>query len=331
MTKIFSSKYIKWFLKITFVVVLFYFLGKKGFLSLDATKKALLQWDKSVPAMAALFFLTFLGIIRWQWLLYAQDIRLHWKRTIQLHFIGQFFNVALPGAVSGDFVKAFYIAHEVPGKRSPAFGSILFDRVSGLSALVLVSGFALGLNYFSLEGTALMSAVRLLLIIATFCVIAFYGYLFLIQEHHDPMLRFFRYLESKFSRAGSLTRIYMGLRHYHFYRFTVFKVIALSILIHITVCWVFLSFAYALGDFHIERYTVFIIVPIGLLVTAIPVMPAGIGTGHIAFAALFSLLNSKRGADIFSLFVLTQLFISAIGGIVYLKFRAHEPKPTFEK
>ncbi len=319
-----TFSYIKTSLKLLFVGVLFYFLAKKGFISIDATKRAISQWEFSLPAMLALFGLTFLGIIRWQWLLRAQDIHLNWARTTQLHFIGQFFNIALPGAVSGDLIKALYISKEAPGKRGPAFGSILFDRVSGLSALVLVSAGAFTLHYQSLEGSPLLRAIHALLFIAALCVFVFYAYLFLVREHHDPVLLAFRKLERKFPRAGSLTRIYQGLRHYHSHRMTVLRVVLLSVFIHLTVCWACISFAHALGDVQVDSFSVFIIVPLGLLVTAIPVMPAGIGTGHMAFSGLFLLLGSQRGADIFSLFALVQLFSGALGGLVYLRFKSVE-------
>ncbi len=325
-----SRSLIKTGIKLSLVIFLFYLLYKKDLISFSATRKALLQWDESLPAMVILFLLTFVGIIRWQWLLYAQNISLKWLRTTQLHFIGQFFNVALPGAVSGDFVKAFYIANEVQGMRGRAFGSILFDRVAGLSALVLVSAGALGVHYRAIEGTPLVKGIWILLSVAASCVVAFYSYLFLVQESHDPLLRGFKALENKFPRTGSLTRIYIGLRHYHSHRWTVLKAISISILIHLSVAWTFVCFARALGDVQIDPYNVFIIVPLGLLINAIPIMPAGIGTGHIAFAALFDMLGSKHGADIFNLFLLIQFFVSAIGGVVYLRFRTHEPKPTLE-
>ena len=37
--------------------------------------------------------------------------------------------------------------------------------------------------------------------------------------------------------------------------------------------------------------------------------PAGVGTGHAAFAYLFNLWGSQRGADIFTLAVLRQCFL----------------------
>lgn len=312
---------IKILLKILLVGGLLYFLAQKGLISVDQTKKALTQWDKSIPAMIALFSLSFLGVIRWHWLLHAQNIPLKWTRTLQLHFIGQFFNIALPGAVTGDLVKAFYIASEAPGKRGRAFGSILFDRVAGVSALVLVSAGALLWGYGGL--TNLFNAIEVLVISAAAGVVVFYGYLFLVKEHHDPLLRLFIALENKFPKTGSLKRIYEGVRHYHNCRWAVFKVILLSILIHITVCWACYLFAQALGDVNIDPTSVFVVVPLGLLVTAIPVLPAGIGTGHAAFGWLFLLLGSQRGADVFSLFALMQIFGGTIGGLVYLRFKSH--------
>ena len=72
------------------------------------------------------------------------------------------------------------------------------------------------------------------------------------------------------------------------------------------------------------------VVPIGLLVTAVPIAPAGVGTSHAAFGWLFLHLGSKAGANVFSLFVLVQLAVAGAGGLIYLGFRgtAGEPDPV---
>jgi hypothetical protein len=317
-------------LKLAFVAVVLWFLARKGFISLEATGRAFRRLDLIIPAVAALFITTLLCVVRWHWLLEAQGIRLGWKRTLQLVFVGNFFNIALPGAVSGDFVKAFYIAQEAHGKRARAFGSILFDRVAGLSALVLVAAGALSSDISHFEGTRLFTAIGVFIALAAAAVVAFFSYLFLVREHHDPLLRGFRALERRFKRAGSLTRIYEGLRHYHNHRWAVAKALALSVVVHLTVCWAYTQFAEALGDTGLPRLPIFVIVPLGLLVTAVPVAPAGVGTGHAAFSALFLFLGSQRGGDVFSLFVLTQLAIGALGGLVYLRYRGQRPAPRME-
>jgi uncharacterized protein (TIRG00374 family) len=311
-------------LKLLFVTGLMYFLIKKGFISVQATQQALLQWQKVLPAVAVMFACTALGVCRWQLLLKAQDIHLTWIRTFQLTMVGNFFNIALPGAVSGDFVKAFYIGKEIKGQRSKAFGSILFDRVAGLSALILVSGGALALGLSTFLHSPLFSAIQMLIELGAACVIAFYAYLFLVKEKRDPLLKCFRLIEEKLPQFGAITRIYESIRNYHAHRTEVLKALALSVLVHLATGWCFLSFAQALGDHHIRLLSAYVVVPLGLLVTAIPIAPAGIGTGNIAFLYFFHLIGSERGADVFSLVALTNITIGALGGLIYFRFKSDE-------
>ncbi|HUP58522.1 MAG TPA: lysylphosphatidylglycerol synthase transmembrane domain-containing protein, partial [Bdellovibrionota bacterium] len=155
-------------------------LGYKGLISLEKTKQALFDWEHMALAVGVSAVALALGMMRWQWLLRAQDIHLPFFRTIQLTLIGNFFNVALPGAVSGDLVKAFYIGKEVEGKRARAFGAILFDRVVGVSALVIVSAGALAAGLGTFSG-ALIHGIRLMMLLAAAGVIGFYVYLFVVR------------------------------------------------------------------------------------------------------------------------------------------------------
>lgn len=150
-----AKQFVSLALKILFAAGLLFLLFRRGLISLDAMHGALQKWEITGPAVGALLLATFLGVWRWHWLLQAQGISLTWKRTFQLTLIGNFFNIALPGAVSGDFVKAFYIGREVEGKRARAFSSILFDRVAGLSALFLLSAAALAGRRRQRPGAAL--------------------------------------------------------------------------------------------------------------------------------------------------------------------------------
>lgn len=317
--------------KVTLVVGLLYFLIQKGFISLQATQQALKQWQKILTAFLTLFFTSFLGIIRWQWLLRAHNIHLKWTRTIQLNYIGTFFNLALPGAVSGDFVKAFYIGKEVKGQRSRAFGSILFDRVAGLSALVFVSAGALLVGFDSFSHSLLLHAIQYLILFAAIVVFCFFTYLFLVREHHDPLLRLFRYFDKRISKFQSITRIYEGLRHYHNHRLTVIKVLALSIVIHLLLGYCCYNLALAVQPTPLSLLPVYVIVPLGLLVTAVPIAPAGVGTGNVAFLYFFSLIGFARGADVYSLYALLNILIGCMGGIIYFRFRSHEPTLPMEE
>ena len=321
---------IKLALKISFVVGLLYFLGKKGFISLDQTQHAILQWRYSLPGMCAFMFTSMLGVIRWQLLLKAHGIRLPFWRTFQLTYIGLFFNIALPGAVSGDFVKAFYVGKEAQGAKTKAFGSILFDRVAGLSALVVLSAIAFLIQMAQMSDSNVLRALQLFVTVAAAVVIAFYAYLFLVREKHDPLLRIFGTLEKRVPKLGIFARTYEALRHYHSHRATVLQVLGISVIIHLAVGAGFLFYAYALGETQLSLLSLYIIVPIGLLITAIPVLPAGVGTGHAAFLWLFGLLGCQKGAgaNIFSIYALSQIVVGVIGGLIYLRFRGTEPAPV---
>lgn len=320
----------KTILKIVFVLGLLFYLSQKGFISAHETGRAVLNWQESLPGLLAMIASAFLGPIRWQLLLRAQGIKLSMGRTAQLTLIGNFFNIALPGAVSGDFVKAFYIGKEIDGQRARSFGSILFDRVAGLSALVLISAAALLAGFSQFAHSALMAGTRVFIVTGAACVLFFYCYLFLVREHHDPILKIFRAIEVRLPKAGALTQIYVGLRHYHNHRLVVSQVLAISVVIQLLVGWACWHFAAALGETGLPLLALYVIVPLGMLVTAVPVAPAGVGTGHAAFLFLFGLLGCRRGADIFTLFALGNILVGMIGGMVYLRFRSHEPAPALD-
>ncbi len=280
------------------------------------------NWPDILLGFIALLMATFLATFRWGLLLGAQEVYLKPSRLIQLQFIGNFFNVALPGAVSGDFVKAFYIAKESPGNRAKAFGSILFDRILGLSALVVVSLTALLIEMKHFIGSPVLAGIKAFVITSGVSVFVFYSYLFFIPEKFDPVLQTLQRLEKLKPAFGSLVRIYLGVRVYHFKRILVLKTLIVACLIHVLSAFACLCFARALGELQIPEAGLFVVAPLGLLVTAVPILPGGVGTGHAAFGFLFKLLGSEHGADIFSYFVLIQLLIGAMGGVIYLRFKA---------
>ena len=313
--------------KLGLVAALLYFLAKRGFLSVEATGRALRQWQYVPPAWGLMLVSTVVSIFRWHLLMRAQGIDLPVRRTYQFGFIGNFFNIALPGAVSGDVVKAIYVGREVAGKRARALSSILFDRVAGVSSLMLVST---GAMIFSLDAPwagRLLRAIQVIVTAGGASIVCFYAYLFLVREHWDPLLKAFRALEARSEKLGSLTRIYEGIRTYHEKRSIVLAALGISLVIHCMVIAACVLFARAIGETNLPERAVFILVPLGLFVTAVPIAPAGVGTGHAAFLALFHLLGSSRGADIFNLFVLFNLGLGAVGGLVYLRFKGEVPFP----
>jgi uncharacterized protein (TIRG00374 family) len=314
------------FLKIAFVAVLLFFMAKKGFLSAEETLNALRQWNLVLPAFGFLILTLILASWRWHLLLLAAGLNLGYRRTLEFNVVGLFFNIALPGSVTGDVVKAYYCSREAKGSRAPVLSTIIFDRVCGVSGLILVGVGALLLQILGIApGANLPIAVRAPILGLGFGVIAFFVYLFLVRDNWDPVLQLLQRLQNRYTKVGSITRLYEGIKSYGSQKKTTLSALGLSLIIQILVALACIHFTWAMGDTEIPTLSLAVVIPLGLLVMVIPVLPGGMGTGHAAFLALFHLLGSQRGADVFNLFLLNNLVQGAIGGLFYLRFRSKTP------
>jgi uncharacterized protein (TIRG00374 family) len=223
--------------------------------------------------------------------------------------------------VSGDFVKAYYVSKESQGRGSRALSSIIFDRVAGVSALVLISAFAMVSSRGTDWSQRLLDALEIFVVASGLGVIAFYGYLYLLKDKHDVVGILLQSVERRYPKFGSVKRSYEGIRVYRSCRGTVLSAFVISLLIHALVILACAFFARALGEHDLVLHALFVVVPLGLLVTAIPVTPAGVGTGHAAFTGLFHLLGSNAGANVFNFFLIHQLVFGGLGGLLYLRFK----------
>lgn len=86
-------------------------------------------------------------------------------------FEGMFFNLCLPGSISGDVVKAYRIG-DTTSRRLLAGCSVLADRLTGLSALAVLGGAALAARKYdlSLPVTIVVAAALLAVVLAVFLV-----------------------------------------------------------------------------------------------------------------------------------------------------------------
>jgi uncharacterized protein (TIRG00374 family) len=305
--------------KVILVMGLFWFLWKKRAFSMDNIRSAFSQEDGHVWfGLAAIIFGNLLVFVRWHLLILAQGITISLWQTIRYSLIGFFFNLALPGSVSGDFVKAFYLSKQDSGNTARAAGSILMDRVIGVSALAWVAAAAVIFGSGNLPNNSAIETLRIAVLVCALGAVFFYGYLFFLPERHDPVLKVLQSIEKRTGKIEFFVRTYECVKGYCRYRSTVVSALSLSFAIQLAVGWGCWQFALALGDVGLPLFGVYLVVPIGMLAAAVPLFPGGIGTGHAAFLFLFQLVGSNRGADIFSLLFLSGLLMSVTGGFLYL-------------
>ena len=312
--------------KIAFVGPVFWYLARKNLLSASVLTDAAARPGPLTVGMIALVLSFGIGAIRVGFLLKAQGYTLSLLDVFRLQVVGQFFNVALPGAVSGDLVKSYYLRDHSGFGGAHALGVLVFDRVVGLSAMILTSAVALNSPLVPTDsgGALLLRNAFTLLAIG---VIGFFAYLFIVTEARDPLLSLFSFAESKVSFFGKIRKLYVGLKSFHSHRGAVLFSLVLSLVIQSLLGYACFEFARAIGENQIHQSMVYAVVPIGLIVTAVPILPGGVGTGHAAFSYLFNWMGSTRGADIFSLFALFNIVVGLLCGVYYLTFKRHPTKP----
>ena len=101
-----------------------------------------------------------MSALRWWLLLRAIGLAVTPNRAFLLTWIGSFFNMTLPGAVTGDVVKGYYVIREQEAEgRTRAFMTLLIDRFVGLFGLIVMAFLALVTNWDLILGKVLSALV----------------------------------------------------------------------------------------------------------------------------------------------------------------------------
>ncbi|MBF0276833.1 MAG: flippase-like domain-containing protein [SAR324 cluster bacterium] len=296
-------------------------------------KLLLLYWKHpstlvTLVAIMSLWIVS-LAALRWWLLLKAIGLEVPLKRAVLLCWIGNFFNMALPGAVSGDFVKGYYIirSQEKEGK-TPAATTLLIDRFVGLFGLIVMAFFALVFNLeFILEQEKLTFFAWLVTGLFLGTVLFYTIVIFPFKEGKDPFILFFQRLP-----GHKLTiKVYQAFKTYQHQKMTLVGTLLMSIVIHTSVAFMFFQIAHMIGMTELDLAAQFFIMPLGLIVIALPIAPGGFGVGHLAFGELYALIGISGGTDIFNLFFFVQFSIFLLGGIPYLLYSGEYHLPKSEE
>lgn len=267
-----------------------------------------------------------MATFRWWLLLRAIGVQVKPKQIFILTWIGNFFNTTLPGAVTGDVVKGYYVikAQQEEG-RTRAFMTLLIDRFVGLFGLIVMAFLALVLNLELILSQERLHSLAWMITILFGGTVLFYTItLFPFKEGRDPFIRFFQRLPAK---KISL-KVYSAFKSYQHQKTTLLLTLLLAIGIHTLIALLFFQVANLMGIEDMELATQFFLMPIGLITVAIPLAPGGIGIGHAAFESLYQLVGYSGGADIFNLFIIVQLGVFLLGGIPYFLYSSKYKIPA---
>lgn len=124
----------------------------------ERTQRELAQLLRRRPNLSlfALAFAIYLGAVmvtfyRWYRLVRALDLPFKLRDAVSLGFIGNVYNLVIPGAVGGDVIKATFLLRQ-QSRRTLAIASMVIDRILGLVGLFLLAGIAGAVAWPSASG-----------------------------------------------------------------------------------------------------------------------------------------------------------------------------------
>jgi hypothetical protein len=269
-------------------------------------------------------------MVRWQLLLVAQGLRLPWKRTFSIFFIGHFFNAFMFGATGGDVVKAYYAARETGHRKAEAVSTVFIDRVVGLIALILLAGITMLCRLDFILGDVRTRYAFYFIMSLVGGLVGGFGAMILLNT-------FIR--KSRLAQRAAATRIgHILLRVYgSFYQCLtrpslLFKTLMLSFLNHLLLVGMMALLGRAL---LIDRpFTDYLSLgPTINSIGALPVTPGGLGLREYAAVVFLGIVGvpAARALPLSLMIYAAMLFWSLFGGIVFILHKSGTGKSIREE
>jgi uncharacterized protein (TIRG00374 family) len=250
--------------------------------------------------------------VRWYLLVRVVDRRFTLGAAFLLGFIGNVFNLVIPGAVGGDLVKAAYLAR-MHVKKTQAIASMVIDRIVGLLGLFALASIAGVLIW----NTAPTDIRRL---IAAAWVATGLGVLFLAAIFAQVFTRLFPGLGRGHSRLHLITAELKEMSSTYRRRLDVVGFCGLMSMGNHSLN--VLAF-YLVGRMLFPAMTTtltqhFLIAPLTLFTTAVPLPFGALGLTEGVADQLFELVRHPSGSLTMMGFRVLMYAGGLVGAIVYL-------------
>ncbi|RKY21395.1 MAG: hypothetical protein DRQ55_04480 [Planctomycetota bacterium] len=291
-----------------------------------------------------------LAMLRWHMLMRSVGLNSTVWLALRLGFLGVFFNNVVPGLTGGDLVKAVYVTRENPSQRAAAVVSVIVDRGIGIVALALIAAVVIPFDLERYGGAALG--------IYGFLSVAAVGAVFTMSRRMKARLAArmgagspggggtLGGLRSKLS--GLVSKLDQAVSMYRHRLPTLVLAVAMSITVHMLIIVALSLFGVALSEgglaaleqgqvvqgvedpeLRLAQLQTFqelgldvycSVVPIIMIISALPIAPAGWGVGEVAFVHFFGtvgIVDVDSTALSFT-YRLTAMLVSLLGGIFFV-------------
>jgi uncharacterized protein (TIRG00374 family) len=270
------------------------------------------------------------GTLRWRALLGLADVQVPFRRLLQLQLTAVFFNVVIPGNVGGDVVKALYVARDAdPKKRTTILLIVFVERLVGLAGLVVVASLVTAFRGNVLWQDPQLQQLALAVgALGAITVLGPVGFV-LVMRYAGHRLEA---LTSGTTRVAALmNRLVAAMRLLSSGPKNLFVALVLSMMSHAAAIGLFTVLTGFILDRPIAYSAVATIFPLGILTMVLPISPAGLGVGHVAFERLFQTIGLTGGATVFNVYLIGQITPCLLGVFPYLALKKKGAMPTAEE
>ncbi|MBF0216490.1 MAG: flippase-like domain-containing protein [Candidatus Omnitrophica bacterium] len=257
-------------------------------------------------AMAIFVVLTVWLALRMKVVFEGENLSLSFIESLELTWMGYFFNNFMPTSVGGDIVKA-HLSVKSKEERIRSYASVLMDRLIGLYSFLLFAGIALVVDKGKTQIPLLRPVVFSLIAVGVLIFMAV------------TSMRIAKLMEKTFVRfrlwdlGNKLDSVYKIVHDYRNRIDVVMKAIIISFVNQCLFFYAIYLFLVALGT-DIRLGQVFLLMPIVVFISMVPSI-GGLGVREGAMVALFAPFVGKEAAFAASILHLFGLIcISFLGG-----------------
>lgn len=308
--------------RISIVLMIFILLIYLDVLDLVKVRIMVVRWWSGV---AAIFFLSsvIISMFRWQILLNAVGIHPGFKMIMRLSFIGYAFSTVIPGAVSGDIIKAYYIVKGLNNQRTAAATTIVMDRVVGLFTMLLTAALAIGvallLETYLFQDPKQIYNLRLLgCTVIGLAVTMLVGFLICLNQRLRNS-QFIKWATTRPPGHRIVDKLYSTIYSFREKKQVLFKVIFASFVGQLPLIFGMYCIGRAADETVLRLAHYLFLAPVAFILNAIPIGPGGMGSGEAFIESLFMLFGSRNGSEITAVFHIAFILFSVIGFLLYIK------------
>ncbi len=318
------KKTLFWILKLCISIGILWYVFSRPDISLHKIVEHIksIELSRLLIAIGLYIIIIIIACLRWQKLLQGQRIYLSFLKTLELHFIGLFFNTFMPSMTGGDVVKAYYVSKHTD-QRLEAATTVLIDRIIGMLALLTIGAVA---SLYAISDPQIRKPAISIMVL--FLIITISGIIFL-NKRIMKKFSFDIKMERWQKIIVSLKRVYSAFYIYRSKKALLTEVFLMSIVIQIMSILINYQIALGLG-LNVSMKYFFLFIPIITVISIIPITFAGWGLGESMYKYFFGLVTSACGLAVtMSIIVrLSALILNLFGGIFYI---FHKPPKTFSR